>query len=165
MNRLDRDEVRAHIDADAATVYDLVSDVTRTPEWSPEVIACRWLDGATSATVGARFTAKNRRRWFTWSNRPVVTVADRGSEFAITRTEHGGGTLRWSYRLEPEGGGTSLVLGYQVLRPVTVGLHVMLRLLFGVRDLRADLHANMETSLRRLAEIARHPAASQGAGA
>jgi hypothetical protein len=165
MNRLDRDEVRAHIDADPATVYDLVSDVTRTPEWSPEVIACGWLDGATSAMMGARFTAKNRRRWFTWSNRPVVAVADRGREFAITRTEHGGGTIRWSYRLEPEDGGTSVVLSYQVLRPVPAGLHVMLRLLFGVRDLRADLHANMETSLRRLAEIARRPAASQGAGA
>jgi hypothetical protein len=154
MNRLDRDEVRAHIDADTATVYDLISDVTRTPEWSPEVIACDWLDGATSATVGARFTARNRRRWLIWSNRPVVSVADRGREFAFTRTERGGGSIRWSYRLEPEGGGTSVVLGYQVLRPVPVGLHVMLRLLFGVRDLRADLRANMETSLRRLAELA-----------
>ncbi|HEY7264888.1 MAG TPA: SRPBCC family protein [Trebonia sp.] len=163
MHRLDHDEVRAHIDADAATVYDLVSDVPRTPEWSPEVIACGWLDGATSATVGARFTARNRRRWLTWSNRPVVEVADRGRDFSFTRTERGGGSIRWSYRLEPEGGGTSLVLGYQVLRPVPVGLHVALRLLFGVRDLRADLHANMEASLRRLAAIARRPAASQGA--
>ena len=24
-------------------VYDLVSNVPRTPEWSPEVISCRWL--------------------------------------------------------------------------------------------------------------------------
>lgn len=165
MNRLDRDEVRAHVSADPDAVYDLVSDVTRTPEWSPEVIACSWLGGATSATVGARFTATNKRRWFTWSNRPVVAVADRGSEFAITRTERGAGTIRWSYRLEPDAGGTSVALGYEVLRPVPVGLHVMLRLLFGVRDLRADLHANMEASLRRLAEIARSPAASQGSGA
>jgi len=153
------------IAADADSLYDLVSDVTRTPQWSPEVIASSWLDGATGATVGARFTARNRRRWLTWSNRPVVEVADRGREFAFTRTERGGGSIRWSYRLEPASGGTSVVLGYQVLRPVPVGLHVALRLLFGVRDLRADLHANMEASLLRLAEIARRPAASQGAGA
>ena len=142
------------IAADAGSLYDLVSDVTRTPEWSPEVIASSWLDGATGATVGARFTARNRRRWLTWSNRPVVDVVDRGREFAFTRTERGGGSIRWSYRLEPKGGGTSVVLGYQVLRPVPVGLHVALRLLFGVRDLRADLHANMEASLLRLAELA-----------
>lgn len=163
MNRLDRDEVRMDIDADAGTLYDLVSDVTRTPEWSPEVIACSWLDGATGAAVGARFTATNKRRWLTWSNRPVVAVADRGNEFAFTRTEHGGGSIRWYYRLSPSDGGTSVALGYQVLRPVPVGLHVALRLLFGVRDLRADLHANMEASLRRLAQLARHQAASQGA--
>jgi hypothetical protein len=33
-------------------------------------------------------------------------------------------------------------------------LHVMLRVLFGVRDLRADLHANIEASLERIARIA-----------
>jgi hypothetical protein len=165
MNRLDRDEVRMHIDADAGTLYDLVSDVPRTPEWSPEVMRCAWLGGATSAAAGARFTARNRRRWFTWSNQPVVDVADRGREFAFTRTERGGGTIRWSYRFEPAATGTSAVLAYQVLRPVPVGLHVMLRLLFGVRDLRADLHANMQTSLRRLADLARRQTAGKQKGA
>jgi hypothetical protein len=154
MNRLRHDEVRMHIDADAGALYDLVADVTRTPEWSPEVISCAWLDGAATAAAGARFTARNRRRWFTWSNQPVVETADRGREFAFTRTERGGGTLRWSYRFEPATTGTSVALAYQVLRPVPVSLHVILRLLFGVRDLRADLHANMQTSLRRLAAIA-----------
>lgn len=32
------------------------------------------------------------------------------------------------------------------LQPVPRGLHVMLRLLFGVRDLREDLHTNMQTA-------------------
>lgn len=154
MNRLDRDEVRLRIDATPAMVYDLVSDVPRTPEWSPEVISCRWLDGATSAVPGARFSARNKKSWFAWSNRPVVVTAERAQEFAITRTEHGGGTIRWYYRFEPDAGGTSTVLGYQVLKPVPRRLHVMLRVLLGVRDLRADLHQNMTTSLGRIAEIA-----------
>lgn len=165
MNRLDYDEARVHAGADAGTLYDLVSDVTRTPEWSPEVISCTWLDGAGAAAAGARFTARNRRRWFSWSNQPVVEVADRGREFAFTRTERGGGTIRWSYRFEPDGAGTSIILTYQVLQPVPVSLHVILRLLFGVRDLRADLHANLQTSLRRLAEIANRETASRETGA
>src|SRR5215475_15737151 len=154
MNRLDHDEVRLRIQAPPELLYDLVSDVPRTPEWSPEVISCRWLDGAVGAVPGARFSARNKRRWATWSNKPVVETAERGREFAFTRTEPGGGTIRWFYRFEPDASGTAVILGYQVLRPVPAGLHVMLRLLFGVRDLRADLHANMETSLRRMAELA-----------
>ena len=33
----------------------LIADVTRTPEFSPEVSTCRWLDGAAGPAVGARF--------------------------------------------------------------------------------------------------------------
>jgi hypothetical protein len=158
MNRLDHDEVRLRIQAAPELLYDLVSDVPRTPEWSPEVVSCRWLDGAADAVPGARFSACNKRRWFAWSNKPVVETAERGRELAFTRTEPGGGTIRWFYRFEPGPDGTSTELGYQVLRPVPVFLHLILRALFGVRDLRADLHQNMATSLQRLASIAEHQA-------
>jgi hypothetical protein len=137
----------------------------RTPEWSPEVISCTWLDGVTQAAVGARFTARNKRRWFTWPNTPVVDTADRGKEFAITRTERGGGTIRWFYRFEPSADGTTVEQGYRVLRPVPASLHIILRVLLGVRDLRADLHENMTTSLQRLAEIAQREATRQAAAA
>lgn len=106
---------------------------------------------------GARFTARNRRRCRTWSNRPVVETADRARQFAITRAEPGGGTIRWSYRFAPDTAGTTVTLSYDVLRPESAGLHLTLRLLFGVRDLRAD----MQPSLRRLAEVARCEAAGR----
>lgn len=158
MERLDHDETRLVIQAAPELLYDLVADVSRTPEWSPEVISCRWLDGATGAVPGARFSARNKRRWFTWSNKPVVEAAERGREFAFTRTEPGGGSIRWFYRFEPGSGGTTAELGYQVLKPVPAGLHVILRVLLGVRDLRADLHQNMALSLQRLAGIAERQA-------
>jgi hypothetical protein len=154
MNRLDHDEVRLRIQAPPELLYDLVADVPRTPEWSPEVISCRWLNGAAAAVPGARFSARNKRRWFTWSNKPVVQTAERGKEFAFTRTEPGGGTIRWFYRFEPSSDGTMTELGYQVFRPETAFLHLMLRALFGVRDLRGDLHQNMAASLQKLAGIA-----------
>jgi len=109
MHRLTHDEVRRHVQADPQTLYDLVSDVTRTPEWSPEVIECRWLDGASGATVGARFTARNKRGWLTWSNTPVVEVADAAREFSICRTEHGGGSIRWSYTFRAGETGTTVI--------------------------------------------------------
>jgi hypothetical protein len=164
MNRLDQDEVRLRIQAAPELLYDLVSDVPRAPEWSPEVISCRWLDGVADAKPGARFSARNKRRWFTWSNTPVVESAERGREFAVTRTEPGGGTIRWFYRFEPAADGTATELGYQVLKPVPVFLHLILRTMFGVRDLRADLHQNMATSLHNLAEIAERQARQAHAG-
>jgi hypothetical protein len=47
-------------------------------------------------------------------------------------------------------------LGYQVLEPVPVGLHLILRAFFGVQDLEADLRLNMTRSLSRIAKIAEH---------
>ncbi|MDT7744143.1 MAG: hypothetical protein QOE59_3221 [Actinomycetota bacterium] len=164
LRRLTHDEVTRHVAVSPQQVYDLVADVTRTPDWSPEVVGCTWLDGATGPAVGARFAARNRRRWFRWTNRPVVDVADPGREFAFTRTERGGGSIRWRYRLQPEGDGTSVEHSYEVLEPVPRGLHVMLRLAFGVRDLSDDLHANMEHSLTRLAAVAEAGYRARSAG-
>ena len=160
IRRLTDDEVTRYVRAAPAAVYDLLADVTRTPEWSPEVVGCTWLDGASGPAVGARFAARNRRRWFRWTNRPVVDVADPGREFAFTRTEPGGGSIRWYHRLRPDGDGTAVDHGYEVVAPVPRGLHVVLRLAFGVRDLADDLHANMTASLGRLAAVAEagHPA-------
>jgi Polyketide cyclase / dehydrase and lipid transport len=161
MERLTSDEVQGFVAASPQAVYDLVSDVTRTPQWSPEVIECRWLDGADRAVVGARFRARNRRRWLVWANEPVVEVAEPPTEFAVSRTERGAGTIRWGYRLVPGGAGTRVTIYYEVVRPVPLGLHVVLRLVFGVRDLRADLHHNLLTSLDRLTRIAEaQPAAA-----
>lgn len=60
MQTLDRDEVSAYVAAPPDQVYAVIADVTRTPELSPEVTACRWLDGAVGAAPGARFEATNR---------------------------------------------------------------------------------------------------------
>ena len=151
MIRLTHDEVHTVLPAPPQAVYRLVTDVTRTPEWSPEVAACTWLDGADHAVVGARFAARNRRRWLRWTNRPVITAVVPNERFAFSRTEHGGGTMEWAYQLRPDASGTAVTLSYDVLRPVPKGLHIVLRVLFGVKDLQADLHENMRTSLERLA--------------
>jgi hypothetical protein len=34
--------------------------VTRTPEFSPEILRCTWLDGGTGPAVGVRFEAVNK---------------------------------------------------------------------------------------------------------
>ena len=160
MEPLRGDEVSRWVAAPPAVLYALVSDVTRTPQWSPEVIECRWLDETWAGQPGARFRARNKRRWFVWSNTPTVEIVESPRAFAFTRTEPGGGSIRWSYEFAPERGGTMSTHRFEVLRPVPAGLQWFLRVVFGVRDLQADLHANMTASLARLAEIATHDQAS-----
>src|SRR5688500_15462664 len=118
MQTLDRDEVSTVVAAPPSAVYALVADVTRTPEFSPDVVSCRWLDGATGPAVGNRFEAVNASAaGKTWKNRPVVVAAEPGRAFAFTRTEPFAGTIAWRYRFEPVDGGTRVVESYEVERP------------------------------------------------
>jgi hypothetical protein len=151
---LDRDALSMHMDATPEAVYDLVADVTRTPDLSPEVMSCEWLDGATGPVVGARFKARNKvQRGPSWSNKPVVTVADRGREFAFTRTEIGGGTMRWAYRFEPDGTGTLVTESYELERPMTAAMWFVISVVCGRKDRRGDLRRGMQQTLERVQAI------------
>lgn len=154
MQNLDRDEVSTFVHATPREVYDVVSDVTRTPEYSPEIRSCRWIDGATGPAVGARFASVNKlERGRAWTNRPVVTVADPGREFAFSRSEKVAGTILWRYRFEPEGDGTRVTESYEVLEPVSRFGWFVIGTLYGRKDRRADLHDGMRQSLARLQSL------------
>jgi ligand-binding SRPBCC domain-containing protein len=151
MQTLDRDEVSTVVAASPETVYALVADVTRTPEFSPEVESCTWLDGATGPAVGARFEAINRSSaGRTWKNRPVVTAADPGREFAFTRTEPFAGSIAWRYRFEPADGGTRVIESYEVERPVSRLCWLVIEKVFRGGNRRETLRAGMRTTLERL---------------
>ena len=109
-------EARIEINAAPLTVYQLVSDITRMGEWSPECYRCEWLDGATTAVPGARFRGHNRLGKIRWQTDAIITAADPGQEFAFT-THHKGGreeTL-WRYRIRHLGTGTEVIESYQFL--------------------------------------------------
>ena len=92
-------------------VYDLVSDVTRTGEWSPICRACSWEDGGGPA-VHAWFVGRNETPDRTWETRSQVVAADPGREFAW---KVGGKYTRWGYVLEPVDSGTRLTESWHFL--------------------------------------------------
>ena len=47
---LTTDTVERYIDARPEVLYDLIADVTRTPERTPDIARCEWIDGATALT-------------------------------------------------------------------------------------------------------------------
>ncbi len=92
------------VDASTADLYALLSDVTRTGEWSPICQECWWDDGA-GPEVGAWFTGRNQTAERTWETRSQVVVAEPGHEFAW---QVGGDLVRWGYTLRPvEGAGAA----------------------------------------------------------
>jgi hypothetical protein len=151
---LTTDQVSRHIEATPQVLYDLVSDVTRTPEYSSEVVRCTWLGGATGPAVGARFKAINKAgRGPNWPNKPVVTAADPGREFAFARTEPFAGTVAWRYSFEPEGTGTRVTESYEVTRKLTAVGWFVIGTLYGLKDRRSDLRAGMTATLDRIAKM------------
>jgi hypothetical protein len=100
------------IDAAPEFVYDLVTDIGRTGEWSPICRNCWWQDERRGARVGAWFTGRNEADGQVWETTSQVAVADRGREFAWLV---GGQYARWGYRLEPVGAGTRLTESWEFL--------------------------------------------------
>jgi hypothetical protein len=141
------DSMTMHVRAAPDRIYNLVSDVTRMGEWSPECYRCEWVDGAGGPVVGARFKARNRRKFARWSNKPTVVAATPGEEFAFSRRSPGAGEVIWRFRMSPAGGGTALTESYEVVsRANPLMIWLMLRLL-GIRDREADLREAMTRTL------------------
>jgi hypothetical protein len=98
-----------HVDRTPTEVYDLVSDVTRTGEWSPVCTGCEWDEGDGPA-VGAHFTGTNEVPGRTWQTRSTVMTADPGRDFSW---EVGDGLVRWGYQVEPDGDGSKLTESWE----------------------------------------------------
>ncbi|MEU8549010.1 SRPBCC family protein [Streptomyces roseoverticillatus] len=126
--------VRARVLIAAApdTVYDTVSDLTRSGEWSRECTGGRWVSG-TPRTVGAVFRGENYRGadvvpWAPvvrgpWTTESEVVAAEPWRLFQWVVRDSAG--LRqdstWTYELEATAEGCLLVHHYRLGRP-TEGL-------------------------------------------
>ena len=141
------DTATVTIAAPPERVYDMVADVTRMGEWSPECHSCRWVGRRREPVVGAVFVGLNRRGWARWATTNRVVRAERGRAFAF-RT--GGTGVRWGYELAPEGDGTRVT----ETRDLSGARDWVIRLaapLVGGYDRHADeLRAGMRKTLDRL---------------
>ena len=89
---LTNDSQQIVINAAPARLYDMVADLPRMGEWSPECQSVEWEGDTTGPAEGARFVGHNRggpRGLVRWSRHGRVLCADVGREFAFF-TEEGG---------------------------------------------------------------------------
>jgi hypothetical protein len=151
--QLDRASVT--VAAPPEAIWDMVADVTRMGEWSPECTSCRWIGRRKGPQVGATFIGFNRRGWARWATTNAVEESERGRAFVWRVRETG---VRWGYRLEPEGDGTRLTETRDLSRART-GLIRSLGVVVGGMDHHADeLREGMRQTLDRIKAAAEAPA-------
>lgn len=95
--------VSTRVEAPASKVYEMLADLSRIGEWSPEAQKVTWLGGATGPALGARFKGHNRNGPARWSTVCTVSAADPGRELGWDVTFWGMPVSRWMYRFEPDG--------------------------------------------------------------
>ena len=140
--------VTTHIAAAPERVYELVSDLPRMGEWSPENTGGKWIKGATGPAVGARFRGTNRKGIARWSTTCTIVEATPGKAIAWDVTAGPFGVARWGYAIEPTADGCDVTETWEdhrapVMRKVT-------GLALSVGDRAAHNEANMRTTLERL---------------
>jgi hypothetical protein len=110
--RIRRHQESVTVEASAETLYDLVSDITRTGEWSPVCTSCWWDDEREAGQVGAWFTGRNQLPNRVWQTRSQVAVAEPGREFAWVV---GDSFVRWGFSFNPAETMTTLTESWEFL--------------------------------------------------
>jgi hypothetical protein len=145
---LTEDHAELVVAADATVLYDMVSDLPRIGEWSPECEGVDWEDGTTVPVAGTRFVGHNAvgpGRRIRYTRRGRVLIADRGREFAFITEEGGREGVVWRYRFLPEDGCTRVVESYEVR-----WIPVWARIVDVPTNRHKDLVRGMRTTLERL---------------
>jgi hypothetical protein len=150
MKRGTRGQATIEVSASPTTLYEVVSDVARMGEWSPECRRCVWLGGATGPVVGARFKGSNQRGMLRWSTKPRVVTADPGREFAFVTGHLGHDATKWSYEFEPTASGTKVTESFEMIRGMPFYFRLVDRWLMKITDRKADLENNMRQTLERV---------------
>lgn len=137
-------EVAAPVDR----VWELVSDLPRMGEFSPENQGGSWQRGATGPAVGAGFRGRNRSGRRRWSTRCTVTRCEPGRSFAFAVSAVGMPVAEWSYDLQPTATGCTLT---ETWRDRRSGLMSWLgRRTTGVQDRTSFTATSIEQTLARI---------------
>lgn len=138
-------QAEIEINAPVSKVWELVSDLSRMPQWSPQ---CRLMKPLGPLRPGTRTINLNRRNLLFWPTTSTITevLPERKLAFRIPLN-----TSVWSYELEPTATGTRLVETRRAENGVTaVSKAVTNAALGGVPSFEKELLEGMNLSLARI---------------
>jgi uncharacterized protein YndB with AHSA1/START domain len=97
-------EVEVHVDAPAAQVWSLVSDIQLPARFSSELQASQWLDGATGPALGARFAGRSRHPAIgEWETTCFVVAFEPGRVFGWAVGDPDYPSATWWFDLDDDG--------------------------------------------------------------
>jgi uncharacterized protein YndB with AHSA1/START domain len=138
-------QAQIDINAPVATVWALVADLSRMPQWSPQ---CRMMRLLGPLRQGTRTINLNRRNYAFWPTTSTVTevIPEKKVAFRVNAN----GTV-WSYELEPTDVGTRLVESRHAENGVKALSNMTINALFGgVPGFERELVEGMNQSLSRI---------------
>lgn len=142
-------ELRAEttIAASPAQVWAALTDFSRMPEWSPELVKMVPLKPG-GLKLGQQYLGINRRKAVLWPTRSVVAQLEPEKALAWDTKTSG---ARWIYELTPSGAGTRVVHRRPVPAKLTVISKLFAPVMLGGTDGHAEeLEAGMAQTLVRL---------------
>ena len=113
-----RAAVTLHVDAPPHEVWELVSDITKMGDYSPEVIEAEWIGDHTGPAVGARYRGhvKRNENWpiLYWTTCEVTEcVPGEVFEFAVIMGDRAVNTWRYEFHAT-SGGGTDVTESFDL---------------------------------------------------
>jgi hypothetical protein len=104
------------MNASAQAVWNLVTDITRIGEFSPETFDAEWLDGATGPALGVRFRGHVKRNEIgpTYWTTCRITYCEPGSDFGYTIVINNRSINNWRYQITPAGGGVDVTESFML---------------------------------------------------
>lgn len=145
-------QAQIDINAPASTVWALISDLSRMPEWSPQTRKMKLLG---PMRVGTRTVNFNRRRLLVWPTTSTITAIEPERKLSFRVDVNG---TEWSYDLEPIEGGTRVVEtrrapnGVKKVSEATVNA-----VMGGVPSFEQELVEGMNQTLGRIKAAAERP--------
>lgn len=133
------------INAPVSTVWELVSDLKKMPQWSPQ---CRLMKPLGQLRQGARTINLNRRGLMFWPTTCRITELIPEKKLAFRVNEN---HTVWTYELEPTEAGTRLIETRHAENGTTaVSNFLVQNMMGGVPSFEQELIEGMNASLTRI---------------
>ena len=146
-------EESVDVAAPPAAVWAIVSDPTRTPDWSPVCRRVEWVPPSAGPGAGARFRGHNQLRMFRWSRECRIDEWEPDRTIAFHTLVGDRVSTEWRYTLEPTATGTRLTETYRA-RFLPVWVWLMRKLPGAASTSDRDTRRNLSTSLANLKRLA-----------
>ena len=133
------------INAPVGKVWELVSDLSRMPQWSPQ---CRLMKSRGPLRPGTKTLNLNRRNrmWWPTTSRVTEVIPEKKLAFRVNQNN----TI-WSYELEPTDTGTRVVETRHAENGVTAFSNMSVNALMGgVPSFERELVDGMNQTLARI---------------